>query len=103
MLGCGKKSRLARADQRFLVVRHYAPLALGNHAMPLGLQAPLDPGDPARVLGVQFAARFQGPPVGCDPFLAFGGGFFGGIGCNPGEDAGGDWLMVMSLPRGTCA
>src|SRR5205814_5397947 len=70
---CDEKSLSAVDD---LVALFFEPFSERFHA--------------AGILGIQFTAGLEGAPVWRDPGFAISAGFFGGVGRDPREDAGGD-------------
>jgi hypothetical protein len=73
-----------------LVSDHDGLLSLLNHHMPFRFQTCFDLFDSTRIFGVEFSPRLERPPVRRDAALAQPRGFIGGMGGDPGEDAGRD-------------
>lgn len=80
-LGRGQ-ARLKIPHKRALPFSNDLVAFLGKHAS--------DFGDAARVFWVQFAVRFQRPPVRDRALFAGGGGFGGGMRGDPGENSSSD-------------
>ena len=76
-----------RLDNTSVEIRDKKPLAALDDLVPFILQALAESGNTAGILGVEFTARFQSPPIRRDPTSAFRFG----LGCrmrrDPSKDA----------------